>query len=132
MLVTFVHIWYISITILCRRFAANCGAGLVPVAVQPGVPGVRASRGALGPGRFRSVCIRRPFSLGCGTRLDRDRLLYRSRGMCQLGAVVPPASTPQPSDVLRIFGPPHHHGHDQLPNGRSAAPPQPDHGKCSQ
>jgi len=113
------------------HFAANCRAGLVPVTVQPGLPGVRASRGALGPGRFRHVCIRRPFGLGRRSSMDRDRLLYRSRGMCQLGAVVPPAPTPQPSHVLRLPGPPHHHGHDQLPNGRPSAPPQSDHGKCS-
>lgn len=116
---------------MCWNFAANSRAGLVPVTIQPGLPGVRASRGALGPGRFRSVCFRRPFSLGRRARLDRDRLLYRSRRMCQLGAVVPPAPTPQPSDVLRLFGPPHHHDHDQLPNGRPSAPPQSDHGKCS-
>lgn len=106
--------------------------GLVPVAVQSRVPGVRAARDPPGRGWLGPVRVRRSLCLGRGARLDRDRLLHRLRRLRQFRAVVPPAPAAQPAHVLRVPGPPDHHDHDQFPDGRATAPAQSDHGKRSE
>lgn len=106
-------------------------AGLVPVAVQPGLPGVRPARGPPGHSRFGPVRVRRPLGLGRRARLDRDRLLHRLRRLRQLRAVLRPAAAAQPAHVLRVPRPPDHHGHDQLPDGRADPPAQSAHGKSA-
>lgn len=105
--------------------------GLVPVAVQSRVPGVRAARGTSGRGRLGPVRVRRSLGLGCGACLDSDRLLHRLWRLRQFCAVVPPAPAAQPAHVLRVLSPSDHHDHDQFPDGRTAAPAQSDHGKRS-
>jgi len=102
-------------------------AGLVPVAVQLGVPGVRFALGALGRGRLGALRVCRPLGLGRRARLDRDRLLHRLRRLRQFRPVLPSAPAAQSSHVLRLPRPSHYHGHDQLPDGRAPAPAQPDY-----
>lgn len=118
-----------TLSIFGAFFSVHSRSGLVPVAVQFSIPGIWFARGALGHCRFGAVRVRRTLGLGRRARVDRDRLLHRLRRLRQFRALLSTAPAAQPPHVLRLPRPSSHHGHDQLPNGRSAASAQSNHGK---
>lgn len=57
-------------------------------------------------------------------------LLQRVRRTGELRAVVPGSATPQPADLLRLPGAPHHHDVHLLPTGRTLSHAELHSGEC--